>query len=418
MSVAILIVVLLICLLVEGFFSGSEMALVNADKYRLALAIDDGSRRALTALHMVKHPAKFFSTTLLGTNIATVTGSVIAALFLIDRFGPAAAVLAILYWPFTLVLGEIIPKSVCQVHADRIVLVVSPILYAISFLFAPVVWLLSRLTEALLGGVKRTQGISPPVSREELELILEVGRPEGSDVKPAERTLISRIFDLADKKVAHIMTPLVDVVSLSVAAGRDEAALLLEKQGYSRVPVFDGRAFNIVGVLEGTDLLFGDAGARIPALMKPAYYVPEGMPLDELLVAMKRRGEPLAIAVDEYGAATGIVTAEDLLEEVVGEIRDEHDEEPAPYRRLGWHHYLVSGRMEVDEANERLKLQIPPGGYTTIAGFVIHHLQHIPKAGEHFRSGRHVFVVCRATERAVLDVEVSQAAGTEEERER
>lgn len=413
MSIAVLITILFICLLLEGFFSGSEMALVGADKYRLALATDAGSRRALSALHMMKHPAKFFTTTLMGTNICTITGSVVSALFIIDRFGPEYTGFAILYWPFTLILGEIVPKSIYQHYADKIVLYVAPILYGVSVLFYPAVWLFSKLTDALLGGIKRKEGRYPPVSREELELMLEVGYPEDSDVQLVERTLISRIFDLADKKVTSIMTPLIDVVALSSTSSRDEAALLLEKQGFSRVPVYDGRIYNIIGVLDSTDLLFAEEEAKISTLIKPAYYVPEEMPLDEMLVAMKRRGEQLAVAVDEYGAATGIVTAEDLLEEVVGEIRDEHDEPQALYRRLGWHHYLISGRMEVEIANDKLKLDIPLGDYVTTAGFVIHRLEKIPKAGEGFKVGKHRFTVSRATERAVLEVEVKQESESE-----
>jgi CBS domain containing-hemolysin-like protein len=407
MSIAILIIILVICLLVEGFFSGSEMALVNADKYRLALATTGGSKRALSALHMVKHPAKFFSTTLLGTSLCTVTGTVVATLFIIERFGEAYAPFAILYWPFTLILGEIVPKSVYQHYADWLVLRVSPVLFGVSIVLSPVVWLLSRVTDTLLGRIKLKEGSSPPLSRGELELMLEVGHPEASDVRPAERTLISRIFDLAEKRVKGIMTPLVDVVSIPVSATRNEAAEVLEKHEFSRVPVYEGRSFNIVGVLAGTDLLFGEGKESVKEVLKPAYYVPEEMPLDELLIAMKRRGEPLAVAVDEYGAATGIVTAEDLLEEVVGEIRDEHDESLSSYRRLGWHHYLLVGRMEIDEANERLKLEIPPGEYKTIAGFVVHRLERIPRVGESFVYGRLTFTIRRATERAVLEVEVS-----------
>lgn len=418
MSFLTLMLVWVVCLLVEGFFSGSEIALVNADKYRLALAVDGRSRRALTALHMMKHPAKFFATTLLGTNICTVTGSVVTALFLIERFGPAYAGLAIVYWPFTLILGEIVPKSVYQEHADRIVLYVAPVLYGVSIVLYPLVWLLSRCTDMLLGRIKHETKAGSPVTREELELMLEVGRPEGSDVKPAERTLISRIFDLAEKKVENIMTPLVDVVALSSSADRSEAELLLERQGYSRVPVYDGRIFNLVGVLAGTDLLFGDESKKVSELARPAYFVPEEMSLDELLVSMKRRGEPMAVAVDEYGAATGIVTDEDLLEQVVGEIRDEHDEATALYRRLGWHHYLVSGRMEVDQANDKLKLGIPHGDYATVAGFVIHSLERIPHAGENFKLGSFLFTVSRANERAVLEVEVKRAASTGDVSER
>ena len=405
MSVALVIIILAVCLLIEGFFSGSEIAVVNADKYRLALATDAGSARARSALHLMKHPATFFATTLFGTNLCTVTGSVVTTLFIIDRWGPAYALFAILYWPFTLILGELVPKSICQHYADRIVLRISPMLLAVSMVLYPIVWVFSRLTDLLLGGVKKREESAPPISREELEIMLEVGRPEGSDVRPVERTLISRLFDLADKRVGQIMTPLVDLVTVPVAASREDAARTLDEHGFSRVLVTEGRVFNVVGVLTGTDLLFGEQGLSVRELMRPAYFVPEDMPLDELLVAIKRGGEPLAVAVDEFGAATGIVTVEDLFEEVVGEIRDEHDEIEQLYWRIGRHRYILNGRLEVAHANARLGLGIPQDDYQTVAGFVIHSFERIPKVGDSFRHGRYVYRVTRATDRAVLEVE-------------
>lgn len=411
MSFVALVIILVVCLVIEGFFSGSEIALVSADKYRLALATDAGSHKALAALHLIKNPAKFFSTTILGTNLCTVTGSVVMTIFIIDHYGPAYSPLAMLYWPFTLILGEIVPKSIYQYYADKIVLRVAPMLLMASFILFPLVWLLSKLTNSLLGGVKRQTNLNPPISREELELMLEVGRPEDSDVKAAERTLISRIFDLAEKRVKDIMTPLVDVVAVPINANRQEAESLLEKHGFSRLPVFEGKMVNICGVLSGHDLLFGDENAVIKELMKPAYYVPEEMPLDELLLAMKRKGEQIAVAVDEYGGATGIVTVEDVLEEVVGEIRDEHDEAAPLYVRLSWHHYIVSGRMEVASANDRLKLDIPDGDYNTVAGFVIHKFERIPKTGEALRHGRFMFTVRRASDRSVEEIEIIQVLG-------
>jgi len=408
MSLAVVIIILVVCLILEGFFSGSEMAVVNADKYRLALATDSGSKRARSALHLVRHPALFFSTTLLGTNLSTITATVVATLFIIDRYGEAYAPLAILYWPFTLVFGEIVPKSVYQHHADRIVQRIAPVLLGVSYVLYPAVWFFSKLTDLLLGGVKRRAEEGHPISRDELELMIEMGKPETSDVKPAERTLISRLFDLADKRVEQIMTPLVDVVSVPVDIGRDKACRVMDEHGYSRVPVFRDDAFNVVGVLTGNDLLFGSQEKSVSELMRKAFFVPEEMPLDELFVAMKRGSIPLAIAVDEYGAATGIATVEDLLEEVIGEIHDEHDEEPQLYSRTGRYRYLLKGRLEVGHANERLKLGIPEGPYQTVAGYVIHVLEHIPKVGETFKAGRYQYKVTRANDRAVLEVEAAR----------
>jgi len=287
MSVLILIIVLVVCLLLEGFFSGSEMALVNANKHKLALATDAGSTRARYALHLVKHPALFFSTTLLGTNLCTITATVVTTFFIIDRFGESYALLAILYWPFTLIFGEIVPKSVYQYHADKIVLRIATPLIVVSYVLYPAVWVFSKLTELLLGKVKSRAMTERPISKDELEIMIEAGKPEDSDVKPAERTIISRLFDLEDKRVRQIMTPLVDVVDVEESASRGEAERILEENGYSRVPVTQDEPFNVVGILTGTDLLFGDSKKSVKELMRKAFFIPEEMPLDELLLAMK-----------------------------------------------------------------------------------------------------------------------------------
>lgn len=407
MSLSILILILVICLLAEGFFSGSEMAIVNAQKYNLAMETDKGSRLARAALHLVKHPAMFFSTTLVGTNICTVTGSVVVTFYLISNYGEAYAPLAIVFWPFTLIFGEMVPKSVYQHHADKIVLKVAPMLFIVSWILAPIIWPLTKLTDFLLGGVKSRFGSEPPVTKEELELMMEM-KDAASDVKPVERTLISRIFDLEDKIVENIMTPLVDVVSLSVDAPRDEAIKTMEKCGYSRIPVYQGKVINVVGILTGIDLLLSPEDKEVKDLIHPPYYVPENIPLDTLIITMKRKGNPLAIVVDEFGAATGIVTIEDVLEEVVGEIRDEHDVVSQLYQRIGHNRFIASGRLEIEKANERLKLGIPPGDYETIAGFLLKSAERIPKVGESVFIGNFIYKILRATDKAVLEVEISR----------
>lgn len=406
MSIGTLILTLVGCLVAEGFFSGSEIALINADKYKLALMADEGSKRARAALRMLEQPSLFFSTTLVGTNIFTVTGTVVTTLFIIHSFGEVYAPLAILYWPLTLIFGEIVPKSIYQHYADRIVLKIAPVLLFISLVARPLVWPLSKLADMLLGS-RRKKNEKPPISREDLETMMELEISESTDVRPLERTMITRIFDLAEKKVENIMTPLVDVDAIPLTATREETARVLEETTYSRLPVYEDQIHNILGVLENTDLLFASEDAEVRNLVQPAYFVPEEMPLDNLLVAMKRKGEPMAIVVDEYGAATGIVTTEDLLEEVVGEIRDEHDEIRPLYKRLGPKRFLVDGRMEIEHANERLQFGIEDGDYETVAGYVIHHFERIPRKGEKITIDKFTYKILRASERAVYEIEIT-----------
>jgi CBS domain containing-hemolysin-like protein len=409
MSLLTLILIVSLCLFLEGFFSGSEMAVVNANKYRLAISTDQGSKLARAALHLVKHPALFFSTTLVGTNICTISASVVLTFFFISRFGENYAALAIILWPFTLVLGEMVPKSVYQYYADRFIFIVSPMLVIFSWILYPLVRPLSMLTEFLLGGLKSRFGAEPPVTREELELFLEEEEGKSpSDVKEEERSMISGILELAETDVENIMTPLIDIVSVPIDATREEVSQVMERCGYSRLPVYEGKSFNIIGILNGTDLLYSEEDTPVIDLVKKAYYVPENMPLDTLLITMKRKGQPMAIVVDEFGSATGIVTTEDLLEEVVGEIRDEHDKVYPLYRRLGYGHYLVKGRMEIEDANERLNLNIPDGDYETMAGFLIEKTEHIPAVDEAVKIGEFVYIIKRASDKAILEIEVKK----------
>ncbi|MBI4126644.1 MAG: HlyC/CorC family transporter [Deltaproteobacteria bacterium] len=404
MSVGLLVIIIVVCVLFEGFFSGSEMAIVNADKFRLATSTVKGSRWALTVLHLVKRPSRFFSTTLLGTNVATVTGSVVTTLFIIDRFGPEKTLYAMLFWPVTLIFGELVPKSLCQYYANRLVAIVAPVVLVLSFLFYPVVWILSKCTDFLLSGLQRRFGREPLLTRDELELILRMD--EGGDVKPFERRIVSRILGLSEKRVEQIKTPLVDMVALPVGASREEAVRLMEEQGFSRIPVYERRVFNIVGVLNGVDLLMGDAEKSVRDLMRPATFVPGQMRLDRLLADMRKRNVQLAVVVDEYGAATGVVSLEDVLEEVVGEIRDEHDVTPNLYERLGPKHYRIKGRMEILKVNEELHLGLPTGAYDTVSGFVLSLSKRIPAVGEIFRIKGLTITILKATDRVIEEVEI------------
>lgn len=408
MSLGLLIIILSICILMQGFFSGSEMAVVNADKHRLAATTNKRSKISGSALYLIHHPAVFFSTTIVGVNICTITGSVVTTFYIISCYGKEYAPFAILIWPFTLVLGEMVPKSIYQYYAKYLVFVVSPILVFFSWVFFPVVWPLAKLTDFLLGGMKKKPGMRQSLTREDFEIMVAEDELALGDVKPMEKLMISSLFDLEDKKVENIMTPLIDIVSISVDSTRGDAESTLEESGYSRVPVYKGKAFNIVGVLNGVDLLFSDEPTPVNDLVKPVYYVPENMPLDSLLISMKRKGQPLAVVVDEFGGATGVVTTEDLLEEVVGEIRDEHDLSDPIYHRIGYNRYLVNARMEIKYANDRLKFDIPPGEYETLAGFLLKNVEHIPNVGECLIIGEYKYTIRKATSRMILEVEVSK----------
>jgi putative hemolysin len=232
--------------------------------------------------------------------------------------------------------------------------------------------------------------------------------PEEADVTVSEAEMIDKIFDLGETAVREVMVPLVDVAALPETASGADAVRLIQERGFSRIPVFTDRVFNIVGVVTAMDLLRrGGPAQDLQALMRPATYVPETKHIDDLLREMQKNRVQLAVVVDEYGGAVGIVTVEDIVEQVVGEIRDEHDRTPDTVERLPDGSYRVAGRAGVEEVNEALEWDLPKGDFETVAGLVLATLHRIPLVGEVFRVRRFTITVLEADKRRVLTVRIT-----------
>lgn len=404
MDAIFVIIAIIICLLIEMFYSGSEIALVVADKLRLKTRAEQGDSNARASQWLIHHPAQFFSTVILGTNISVVAASTIATFYLISNYGRDAEAWALMLAPIILVFGEVLPKSLFQHYADKIAPRLGPILVASTYAMFPMVWPLSKFTKFLLGGVERHMKKEPLMTREELALFLAEIEDSG-DMQPSEMLMATRILELANRRVKNVMVPLAMMENIPIDATRETALAVFDLKGFSKLPVFEHRAYNIIGVIDCLDCLFEPSEKKIRDLLKPVLYVPKGMSLHNLYLTMRHRGEDVAIVVDEYGAAVGLVTLEDLLEEIVGEIRDEHEISQQHYVRLGEGHYLVSGRMEVEEANEKLRLEIPKGDYETVAGLLLTTFGYLPQNGETVQIGRWRYIVREATEKAILEVE-------------
>jgi CBS domain containing-hemolysin-like protein len=219
--------------------------------------------------------------------------------------------------------------------------------------------------------------------------------------------MIDKIFDLGETTAREVMVPLVDVVALPVTATPDEAVQLVQERGFSRIPIYDDRVLNMVGVVTAMDLLSrGSAAPDVRALTRPATYAPETKRIDDLLREMQKARVQLAVVVDEYGGAVGIVTVEDILEEIVGDIQDEHDRPAATIERLPDGSYRVAGRVSVNELNEALDWELPTGDYETVAGLVLATVHRLPRRGEEFSVGAHTFTILEADERRILTVRI------------
>ncbi len=398
-----------LALLVTAFFSAAEMSFIAANRLRLRHMAEGGHRTAIRYLEAFRSPERLLSTAMMGVTLAHITASTVATWVLIPVVGGGAALLVTLgLTPLMLVFGEVIPKAVARERATGLILVLFPMIEGVGKLLAPLTWGANTLVGRALSLVGRQPTSTRQfVSREELKLLLQM-EPEEADVTVTEAEMIDKIFDLGETAVREVMVPLVDVAALPETASADDAVRLIRERGFSRIPVFTDRAFNIVGVVTTMDLLrLGGQAPDLRSLMRPATYVPETKRIDDLLREMQKNRVQLAVVVDEYGGAVGIVTVEDIIEEVVGEIRDEHDRTPDTVERLPDGSYRVAGRAGIDEVNEALEWELPKGDFETVAGLVLATLHRIPLVGEVFRVSRYTVTVLEADKRRVLTVRIT-----------
>lgn len=394
------------CLLMEALFTGSEMVLVSADRHKLTERARRGDRAAQVALDLLARPDRTLATTLTGTDLFVVLNTVIAASYFLPMLDDGAQWATVgVITPLVILFGEIVPKSVARSRADALAGGAARFVRFASVALYPVVVVVSFLGRAL----SRPFGGVPPlhdsVTREELRLILQMSRA-GSDVEAHERAMVRRAFTFGETKVADIHRPLPQVAALPEGAACRDAALLASRSGYSRYPAYRERVDQVVGYLHVLDVVGQPPGAPIAPLLRKALFVPEAMPIDELMRTFRDAGTSFAVVVDEYGGVTGIVTAEDVVEEVVGEIEDEYDRRMEYYRKLAPDQFLVPGRMEIGRFEEEIRVRLPEGDYSTVGGMLIARAGRIPAAGDRFDVPGATFTVEKASERAVLEVRV------------
>jgi putative hemolysin len=402
-----------VCLIFTMFFSAAEMAFIAANRLRLRYLAEEGNGTAQSYLEAFRQPERVLSTAMIGVTIChIVAASAVTWLLLPVLGGMAPIVVTILLTPVMLVVGEIIPKSIAREWATSLILrLYRPLTWA-AVLLVPFVLFANVVVGAILrmfGG--QQADMRAFVSREELKALLQL-EPGEADVTTIEAQLIDKIFDLGDTTVREVMVPLVEVAMLAdTATPRDAVAFIMDR-GFSRVPIFRQRETNIVGVVGAKDILSRGAAVRtLDELKRPPYYVPETKRIDDLLREMQRNRTHMAVVVDEYGGSTGVVTLEDILEQIVGDIHDEHERAAAPAERLPDGSYRVSARANVDELNEALDWSLPKRDYETVAGLVLATLHRIPRAGEEFQIAGYSITVLESDARRVISVKIVPVTG-------
>jgi len=403
MDVLLAILVIVLLTFVEAIFVAAEIALVTIRRTRLQQLSDEGSRAARRTQRLVATPARFLAVVQLGVTFVGFLASAFAAVTLtvaltglleqVPALAGSAQPIALLVVTgllalFTIVFGELVPKSLALAHTEGFALGLSPFIDFTQWLLSPIVWLLTTVTGAvtrLLGAGELSQ---QAMTTEELKLIVERTGEQGV-LEAEEEQMISAVIELGESRVHEVMVPRIDIVALPAGAGVAEAVDLILAEGHSRIPVYEDSVDNIIGILYAKDLLpilhRQEPPPALRSILRPPLFVPESMSIDDLLHELQRRKVHLAIVLDEYGGTAGLVTIEDLLEEIVGEIQDEYDTEEPMVVRLSDDEARVDGRADVDDLVELFDVRLDEEDqeqYDTVGGLVYHHIGGVPRVGD------------------------------------
>ncbi len=383
--------------LVNAFFAGAEMAVVSVNKNRIKVLADEGSKRAALLQTLFEDSTKFLSTiqvaiTLAGffssasaaTGISQVLGGWIAQFGIPYSNTIAVVVVTIILSYFTLVFGELVPKRIALQKAEAFSLFVVQPIYIISKILSPFIKLLSLSTNGFLHLIgMKTENLEEAVSEEEIKKMLETGSENGV-FNEIEKEMINSIFSFDDKTAKDVMVPRREVFAIDIEEPLEKILDEILETRHSRIPVYEEQIDNIIGILQVKDVMIearkkSFEGVDIRALLKEAFFVPDGKSTDELFREMQKTKNRMAVLIDEYGGVSGILTVEDLVEEVMGEITDEHEEEVVELQKIGEKEYLLDGSILIEELNEKLNLKLETENYDTLSGYLIEELGYIPK---------------------------------------
>lgn len=439
-------VAVLVCLVLSAFYSGSETALVSVNKIRLNQLVESDDTKASIIHRLVESPQRMLALTLVGTNLANV---LIAQLGegLVARGLPnlavslqgliaTAGITALL-----LIFGEILPKTVFRVKADTLAIRYAYPLRVSEMIFKPLIYLVQNLTQFLIKLIDRSARTqSPDAQREELRLLAIIGERSGN-LLTDQRRMIHSLLNLQDRTVAQVMIPLVDIVAIEKNTKCEDFLQIAADSGFSRIPVYEEHIYNIIGIINLLDVIYDDVPSDStgnnpsasgkdqeptrtnqpkrkdpqpetvePFIRTALHFVPESKNINALLKEIQDTRHTMVFAVDEYGGTVGLVTVEDLVEEIVGEFADERDE-PDFIRLIAPKILECDGRTEVNLLKEQYRLPIPEGDYETVAGYILERTGTIPETGIELKLRDSVITVIDADERAIRKIRISRKVG-------
>lgn len=379
------LIILIILLMLSAFFSSAETALTTVNRIRIRSLADDESKRAKTVLKITDNSGKMLSAILIGNNIVNVAAASITTSLAYSLGGSAVAIANAVITVAILLFGEITPKTTATIHAEKLALIYAPIISIFMKIMTPVIFIINGLSNAVLLLLRIDPNAkNQTMTENELRTIVDVSHEDGV-IESDEKEMIYNVFDLGDAKAKDVMVPRVHVTFADVNTTYEELIEIFREDKFTRLPIFEDSTDNVIGTINMKDLLLFDNTKEfhIRDILREAYFTYEYKNISELLVEMREASFNIAIVLDEYGDTAGLITLEDILEEIVGEIHDEYDENEEDFiKEIGEREYMIEGSTNLDDLNDRLDLQLESEDYDSLGGFIIEHLDRLPEEGD------------------------------------
>lgn len=407
-SSVIQIITIIILVSLSAFFSSAETAFMSVNRIRIKTMVEEGNKKAALISSILEDTPKMLSAILIGNNIVNIFASSLTTTLFIKFFGNAAVGVATgTLTLVVLIFGEITPKTMATIHAEKFAMSYASIIYAIMFVFTPIIFIVNLLSGALMRLLRIHKKIDKTsMTENEIRTIVEESYEDGV-IETEEKTMINNVFDFGDSLAKDIMIPRIDITMADVNSTYDDILELFKENKYTRFPIYEDSTDNVVGILNIKDLLLYDAKEKfnLREIMREPYFTYEYKNTAKLLEDLRSTSNTIAIVIDEYGSTVGIITLEDLLEEIVGEIRDEYDDdERDDIEKISDKQYRLNGSAKLDDINELLDTTFKSEDYDSIGGFIIEQLDRFPEKGDKLDFPNMSFLVTSTTNKRIDSV--------------
>ena len=379
------LIILFVLLMLSAFFSSAETALTTVNRIRLRTLAEEGSKRAETVLAITDDSGKMLSAILIGNNIVNLSAASLTTSLAYGFGGSMVAIASAVLTVAILLFGEITPKTMATIHAERMALIYAPVIRIFMKVMTPAIFIINGMSMGVLFLLRvDPKAGKRAMTENELRTIVDVSHEDGV-IESDEKEMIYNVFDLGDARAKDVMVPRVHVTFADAQSTYNELIELFREDKFTRLPVFEETTDNVIGTINMKDLLLFDNTKEfhVRDILREAYFTYEYKSISELLVEMRQASFNIAIVLDEYGETAGLITLEDILEEIVGEIHDEYDENEEDFvKEVGEREYIIEGSMNLDDLNDRLDLNLQSEDYDSLGGFIIEHLDRLPETGD------------------------------------